>query len=108
MYGVTSQTVTQRTREIGIRMSLGATAASVTRLVTGGSLRIVIAGLVAGVVASIAFTRILASVLYEVGAVDPLVLIAVMAGLGATALAASAWPARRAAAIDPAVTLRDD
>jgi predicted permease len=106
IYGVISYIATQRTREIGIRMALGAAAADVSRLFLRQGLTLAAAGIALGVGAAAGLTRVMASLLFGVSAVDPLTYAAVAAGLGATALLASYLPAARAARVDPAHALR--
>jgi len=108
IYGVLSYSVTARTREIGIRMSLGATQGRVLRGVLGGGMRLVLLGFVGGAAGAIAGSRILSSLLHEVKPGDPLVLIATAAFLGLVAMAACYLPARRAARLDPMVALREE
>ena len=104
--GVVSYSVAQRTHEIGIRMALGARAADVLKLIVSGSMQWVAVGIVVGVVGSLALTRLLGNLLYEVRPTNPLVLGAVSILLGGVALLASYLPARKAAKVDPMVTLR--
>jgi predicted permease len=106
IYGVVSYTVAQRTREIGVRMALGAGRADVLRLVLGEGLSMVGVGLALGLLLSLALTRVLGGFLYGVSASDPLTFVGVPALLGAIALAAGYLPARRAAGVDPLVALR--
>jgi putative ABC transport system permease protein len=101
IYGVVSYLVSQRTQEIGVRMALGATTASVVRLILKQSLKPVALGAAIGVVGALAATRVLASQLFEVSSTDPLTIGVVGATLILVALVASAVPARRAASIDP-------
>ena len=108
VYGVVSYIVSQRTREIGIRMALGARAAQVIRLVLGRSVVPIGAGLVVGMAGSLAASRLLATLLYRVEPGDPVVLGAIVTLLGASAIAACLVPARRAASVDPLVVLRDE
>jgi predicted permease len=105
-YGVVSYAVAQRTREIGVRMALGAPGRSVVALVLGGVARVAALGIGAGVVLALGLSRYAASLLYGVRATDPATYAAVAATLGAVALAAAALPARRASRVDPARTLR--
>jgi len=105
IYGVISYFVTQRTAEIGVRMALGATPRSVTRLVMRQAAVPVAAGVVLGLAASAAATRLLAAYLIGVEPTDPLTLAAVVALLAATALLASFAPAQRAAGVDPVQAL---
>jgi ABC-type antimicrobial peptide transport system permease subunit len=106
IYGVVSYTVAQRTREIGVRMALGAGRADVLRLILGEGLSAVGVGLALGLLLSFALTRVLGGFLYGVTASDPLTFVGVPALLGAIALAAGYLPARRAARVDPMVALR--
>ena len=98
--------VGRRTREIGVRMALGARDATVATMVVREALGVVGIGLVIGVGGALALTRVLASLLYEVSPTDPLTFIGVAVVLGAVALTASYLPARRAARVDPIVALR--
>jgi predicted permease len=106
IYGVVSYTVAQRTREIGVRMALGARRADVLRLILGEGLSVVGVGLGLGLLLSFAVTRVLGGFLYGVTASDPLTFVGVPALLGSIALAAGYLPARRAAKVDPMVALR--
>ena len=106
IYGVVSYTVAQRTREIGVRMALGAGRADVLRLILGEGLSVVGVGLGLGLLLSFALTRVLGGFLYGVTASDPLTFVGVPALLGSIALAAGYLPARRAAKVDPMVALR--
>jgi putative ABC transport system permease protein len=106
IYGVVSYAVTQRTGEIGIRMALGAGVGEVMRMVLGQGLKLTFAGLAAGLFAALAVSRLLASLLYGVHALDPLVLGVTALLLGAVAMAATFFPALRAARTNPVVSLR--
>jgi predicted permease len=106
LYGVISYIVGRRTREIGIRVALGAQVAEVIRNVTLQSLRLALAGTAAGVVGALVLTRFLRSMLFEVSPTDPFVLAGVSLVLVAVAIAASYLPARRAAKVDPVIALR--
>ena len=106
VYGVVSQTVAQRTNEIGIRMALGASAGSVGRMVLRQGLAPVAAGLAVGLAGALAAGRLVQGLLYGVQAADPFVLAAVAAVLSASAVAACWLPARRATRVDPLVALR--
>jgi len=108
IYGVASYGVSQRVREIGIRMTMGATAGGILRMVVGQNLRIVVIGAVLGTAGALALGSILRSLLYGLEPTDPLSLLAASAVLLATALISALAPARRAAAVDPAITLRHD
>jgi predicted permease len=105
-YGVLAYFVGQRTREIGVRMALGAKAGSVVRMVAVQGVRPAILGTAMGLAASLLLGRLLATLLYGVSVSDPLVFVAAPAALLATAVAACAIPARRATRIDPLEALR--
>jgi predicted lysophospholipase L1 biosynthesis ABC-type transport system permease subunit len=104
--GVVASLVAGRTREIGIRLALGAARRDVYRMVLGSTLRSVIAGTVAGIVAAFASSRWIEHQLHGVATADPTTYAVVGAAISVSALAATWRPARRAAAVDPAVTLR--
>ena len=106
IYGVTSYAVAQRTREIGLRMAIGASPAQVVGLVLTGALRVILAGLCAGAVAALAGSRILASQLYGISARDPLTFCAISLLLAVVAVVASGLPALRAARVDPMAALK--
>jgi putative ABC transport system permease protein len=106
IYGVLAYTVAQQTREIGIRMALGANPGRVLRLVLGRGLRLAGAGTVIGVLAALMLTRLLGSLLFDVSATDPLTFVAVAGLLLGVALLACYVPARRAMRVDPMVALR--
>ncbi|MGH7463634.1 MAG: FtsX-like permease family protein, partial [Longimicrobiales bacterium] len=107
IFGVLSYAVTQRAREISIRMALGAQRAGVIRMIVGTSMTLAGLGLVAGIAGAAALGRVISSQLYNVRPMDPMTLVAVVIVLTGTALAASYLPARRAAALDPGTALRD-
>ena len=106
VYGSFWCVVSQRTREIGVRMALGASASDVLRLVLGGSARVIAAGLAVGLPLALVTSRLLRSWLFEVSPSDPPTFVAVAAFLAAAAMVATYVPARRAAAADPANALR--
>jgi predicted permease len=108
IYGVLAFLVRQGTREIGIRMSLGATQGGILRLIVGRGLNIAVYGVGIGLVGALLLTRFLQSVLFGVRATDPLTFVGIAALLILVAVAASYVPARRAARIDPMVTLRNE
>jgi putative ABC transport system permease protein len=106
IYGVTSYTVAQRTREIGLRMALGAQTHVVRRLILGQTLKLTFIGVMVGVLGSYLLAQFLESLLFGVGMHDPFTFLAVAVLLIAVALAASYIPARRAMRVDPNVALR--
>ena len=106
IYGVMAYSVTQRSREIGIRMALGADSSLVMRMVVGGGLRLSLLGVALGLLGALLGTRVLASLMYQVSTTDPLTLAATAVVLVGSALLASWVPARRATRVDPAVSLR--
>jgi putative ABC transport system permease protein len=106
LYGVIAYAVTQRTREIGIRLALGAAPRSVTALVVRSGLRLTMAGVIIGVAAAIGATRVLRGMLYSVRPGDPMTFAAVVALVVAIAIAACYVPGRRAAHVDPTDALR--
>ena len=108
LYGVVSHATRLRTREIGVRVALGARAADVHRLVVAGSLRVVLASLALGVVLAATLVRALSSMLYGVSTSDVAVYAGTTAALAAVALVAAWLPARRAARVDPVIALRAD
>jgi predicted permease len=108
MYGVMAYSVSQRTREIGIRMAIGAAASDVIALVMRQGLTLVLVGTVIGLAAAFGAAKLLAGVLYGGNAVDPLTFMLVPVLLIAVAALATFAPARRAATVDPAITLRSD
>jgi ABC-type antimicrobial peptide transport system permease subunit len=108
IYGVIAYIAAQRTREIGIRMALGAQAADVSRLFVRHGLRLTGAGLVLGIAVALGLTRVMSSLLFGVAPTDPITFIAVSLALATVALLATYLPARRASRIDPIVALRSD
>jgi putative ABC transport system permease protein len=108
VFGVISFSVAQRTREIGIRQALGAQPADLLRLFLARGIALAGVGIVAGLLSAIACTRVLRSLLYAVGALDPIVFVSLTALLAVTALAASWLAARRVVRVDPMVALRYD
>jgi ABC-type antimicrobial peptide transport system permease subunit len=108
LYGVLAYVVAERTREIGVRMALGATAGAVRRLVVSQGAKVVLAGTVLGIAAALASTRLLKSLLYEVSALDPVVFVAMSLMMMAIGMVASYVPARRASRVDPIESLRND
>jgi putative ABC transport system permease protein len=106
IYGVLSYSIAQRTREIGLRMALGAQRGSVLRAVAGDGLRLALFGITLGIAAALALTRVMTDLLYGVRPTDPLTFFVVTVALGATSLLACYIPARRAMNVDPIVALR--
>jgi len=106
LYGVISYAVTQRTQELGVRMALGAQPAEILRLVLGQGMKLAGIGVAAGLLISLAMSRVLRGELFHVSAVDPLTFALMAAALIAAALLASYIPARRATRVDPMVALR--
>jgi putative ABC transport system permease protein len=106
LYGVIAYLVEDRTREIGIRVALGADAGQVVRLVVGHGMSLTLIGIVAGLAGSIAAVRLLRTMLYQVSIYDPWTFAIGAALLGAVALVACYLPARRATRVDPVIALR--
>ena len=106
IYGVLSQAVTQRTREIGIRMALGAESASVMKLILREGLRLAFIGVVIGAGVASVSSRVLSSMLYSVGGLDPLVFAAVALVAVTVAGVATMIPAVRATRVDPLLTMK--
>ncbi len=106
VYGVVSYSVGERTREIGVRMALGADQSDVLRMVLGRGVLLILLGIVLGVAGAIALTRLMGSLLHGVSASDPLTFLAVSLLLMAVGMLASYIPARRASRIDPIIALR--
>jgi putative ABC transport system permease protein len=108
IYGVMAYSVAQRTRELGIRMALGAARGRVLGMVIGQGMALAAAGIVIGLLGAYALTRLLGSQLYSVSATDPSTFALVAALLGSIALVATLVPALRATRVDPVVALRDE
>ena len=108
IYGVMSDLVSQRTREIGVRLALGAEPGSIARLVVGHAIRPTLAGLTAGLVATLALGRLIAGLLYGVRPADPVTFAAVAVLLFSAACFAAWLPARRATRVDPMVAMRTE
>jgi predicted permease len=108
LYGALSYTVAQRTREIGVRVAVGARRWDVVRLVVGDSLRVALAGIIVGTMISLFAGRWIANLLFDVSPHDPVVFASVSASLLATALLAALVPSWRATRVDPVVALRAD
>jgi putative ABC transport system permease protein len=106
IYGVMSIAVTTRTREIGIRIALGADRSRVQGLVVGEGIALVSLGVVIGVGGALVATRVLRSLLFDLTPSDPITYVTIVAVLGAAAIVASWIPARRASRVDPVVALR--
>jgi predicted permease len=108
IYGVVAYIAAQRTREIGVRIALGAQASDIRTLFVSHGLKLVAAGVVLGVAGAMALTRLMSVLLFGVGPMDAPTYAAASAGLAAVALVATYLPARRAARLDPVVALRTD
>jgi putative ABC transport system permease protein len=108
IYGVIAYAAAQRTREIGVRMALGAQVADVRRMFLRQGLSLTLVGIALGIAASIGVTRVMAAMLFGVSATDPVTYAAVSAVLASVALVASYLPALRAARVDPVVALRTE
>ena len=108
LYGVVSYTVSQRSREIGVRLALGAPPRDIVNAVLGQGVRLAVLGVALGGMAAYATAGVLRSILFETAPTDPPTFLAIGAMLIAVAAIASAWPARRAARVDPVVALRTE
>ena len=108
LYGVLSYVVAERTREIGVRMALGATASAVRRMVVSQGARVVLVGVIIGVAVALASTRVLGSLLFGVKPVDPIVFAAMSVVMIAIGGLASYVPARRASSVNPIESLRSE
>jgi ABC-type antimicrobial peptide transport system permease subunit len=108
IYGVMSYTFSRRIHEIGIRVALGAQRMDILRMALAEGMRMVVLGLLAGLIGAAALTRFLRSLLFNVTATDPLVFAAIAVLLAAVALLACYIPARRATRVDPLVALREE
>jgi putative ABC transport system permease protein len=108
IYGVVAFSVARRTREIGIRMALGAQQSSVLRLVVGEGVRLAVVGVAIGIAASFAVMRLISSLLFGISAADPLTFVSLSALLSLAAILASYIPARRAMRVDLMCALRDE
>ena len=106
VYGVMAYSVSQRTRELGIRMALGAQGSQVIRLVLRQGMLLAVIGLILGLFVAFGSTRLASSFLYGVNPSDPTIFVGVTVLLGAAAFAACYFPARRALKIDPIIALR--
>jgi ABC-type antimicrobial peptide transport system permease subunit len=108
IYAVVSYSVAQRTREIGVRLALGATPGGVRALVVGTAMRAVVPGLVVGVAIAIADARLLRAIVFGVSPFDPAAIAGALGALVVAALVSSAWPARRATRVNPIMAIRGD
>ena len=107
IFGIANYTVSQSLREFGIRVALGAKSWDVLRAAVGGPMVLLGIGSVAGLLLGLAVSRLLASIVYQASASDPVVLLAVVGTMAMLGLLSSALPARKALRADPAVLLRD-
>jgi putative ABC transport system permease protein len=106
LYGVMAYSVSQRTRELGIRVSIGAERHDIFKLILGEGLAVSVVGLLAGLVAALAVSRLTAKLLYGVSATDPFTFIVIALLLLCVTMLASYFPARRATKVDPIIALR--
>lgn len=107
-YAALSYIVSQKTREIGVRMALGASRGDVMRMVTGQGLRLATAGAVIGLLTSLALSRLLASLLFGVGSSDPVTLVTAVLLVLVVSVGASAVPSWRASRVDPLIAIRSE
>ena len=108
IYGVMTYTTAQRTRELGIRLALGAQSSDLLKLVTVHGMKLAFLGVALGLLGSFALTRLMKSLLFEVGPTDPLTFSVVPVLLALVSLAACYIPARRATKVDPLIALRSE
>ena len=106
VYGVIAYAVSQRTREFGIRIALGATSATVSRVVLRRGIVLAATGMVLGIAGALAMTGAIRSLLFDVPAADPITFVGVIVVLSGAAILASWLPARRAARVDPVIAMR--
>jgi ABC-type antimicrobial peptide transport system permease subunit len=107
-YGILSYLVTERRREIGIRMALGANRGSVLGMVLGQGMLLAVAGVVIGVIGALVVNRVMTTLLFGVEPTDPITIAGVVGAIGSVALLACYLPARRATLVDPMLVLRDE
>jgi ABC-type antimicrobial peptide transport system permease subunit len=108
LFGILAYSVEQRTREMGVRMALGASQRQIFRLIVGGGMGLASMGILLGIPAALALTRLMRGMLSEITSTDPVTYVVVAGMLGAVAFLASYLPARRATRVDPLVALRAD
>ena len=108
LYGVVAYSVSQRTREIGVRLALGAEPGTLATMFVRDGLRLAVVGVVVGLAGAFALVRLMSSLLFGVSAIDPITYVVVSAALFLTALGATYVPSRRAASVDPAIVLRGE
>jgi ABC-type antimicrobial peptide transport system permease subunit len=108
IYGIVAFSVARRTQEIGIRMALGAQRGDVLRLVLGEGTRMAAMGVVIGIVASLAITRLISNLLFGISATDPLTFVGVAILLSVVSLAATYIPAQRTMRVNPVTALRNE
>jgi putative ABC transport system permease protein len=108
VFGVLAYSVEQRSRELGVRIALGATGTNILTLVLGGAMRVIVAGLVIGLAAAAMLARSIATFLYGVQPLDPVTFGSAVVAVSLTAMIATVAPVLRARQLDPAVTLRSE
>jgi putative ABC transport system permease protein len=108
MYGVISYGVAQRTREVGVRMALGATQRNIMRLILGEGLKLALIGAIVGLAGALACARLIRAMLFATGATDPTTFVVTPLLLGAVAVVACYLPARRATRLDPTLAIRGE
>jgi ABC-type antimicrobial peptide transport system permease subunit len=106
LYGLVAGWVAQRSRELGVRVALGASGADIQRLVLGQGIRLALCGVLLGTIAYLLAHKVVEGILFAVSPTDPFIIGVTLAGLIAVAMVACFWPARRATKVDPMIALR--